>query len=418
MKLTNHIAIRYIGMSTVILLLSIPFFYFVLQRVMQYNTDESMSFQKEQIKKQLQTTSPQNLVSFNNNIIIRLGYLPDSNERFYSEDLYISYEEEIEPYRIMEFNAIANGRNYIVRIQKSMIENEDILQAIVSMQLSILFLLLLSLLFIDKRLNKKVWQPFYKTLDALRHYRIDKDNALNLPDVKITEITSLNHSINELTKHSHQIFTTQKEFTENASHELQTPLAIMQSNLDLLWQTSPISKEQMKLLENLTETNNRMNKLNKTLLLLAKIENQQYSDKKEINISNLIEKILIQHEEGFIQKNIQVTQNLSFTEELFADESLMQMLLGNLISNALRYTPKNGRINIIMQQNKVIIGNTATKGPLDKEKLFKRFQKQNNTEIISTGLGLEICKRICKINSFHIQYNFSEKMHWFKVEFS
>ncbi|MGV8963607.1 MAG: sensor histidine kinase [Candidatus Saccharimonadaceae bacterium] len=417
MKLTNHIAIRYIGVATIVLLISVPLFYIILQRIMWHSIDESMQFQKEWTEEQLKTISPEHFVSFNNDIIILPRLFP-YKERHYNEDIYIPYDNEMVTYRVLEFNTNVSGTPYAVRIQKSLMESENILQAIAALQISVLLILLLSLTFINKNLRKNVWKPFYKTLDNLRIYRIDREESLNLHSSKIEEIDNLNRSLNDLTKHNKEIFITQKEFTENASHELQTPLATIQSSLDLLWQTSPLSEEQAKLLQNLTETNIRMSKLNKSLLLLTKIDNNQFTDKKEISLNKLTNKIINQNENNFTQKNIHIQKSISSTITVFADETLMETLIENLISNAFRHTPINGYVDLQMSEHTFKIGNTAKEGqPLDKERLFCRFQKQQFNAQNSVGVGLEICRRICIESEFDIYYEFSDKKNWFVVKF-
>ncbi|HOV36354.1 MAG TPA: HAMP domain-containing sensor histidine kinase [Dysgonamonadaceae bacterium] len=417
MKLTNYIASRYIGVATIVVLVSVPLFYIVLQRIIWNNVDEDLKFQRQWLEEKLHNTSPENFVSFNNNIIIRPGQFPQQ-ERFYNEKLYIAYDNEMVPYRVLEFNNVTNGKTYAIRIQKSLMESEDVLRAIAAMQIGVLLILLLFLIFINTRLRRTVWKPFYKTLDALNRYRIDRDEPLNLSDSNIQEIENLNRSVNELIKHNREIFTKQKEFTENASHELQTPLAIIQSDLDLLWQTSALDEEQMHIVQNLSETIIRMSKLNKALLLLTKIDNRQFTAQKEIKLHVLIKKILDQYEDGFKQKNIRLQLNMDSSPVIYADEMSMEILFGNLISNAYRYTPENGNVEISLLSTTLIITNSAINNqPLEKNKLFQRFQKQQQSSQNSIGVGLEICKHICFQNNFNIQYYFSEGRHSFEVTF-
>lgn len=417
MKLTNYIASRYIGVATLVLLVSVPLFYVVLQQIIWNNVDEDLGFQRQWLEEKLQTTSPENFVSFNNNIIIRPGQF-SQQERFYNEELYIAYDNEMVPYRVLEFNNVTNGKPYAIRIQKSLMESEDVLRAIAAMQIGVLLILLLFLIFINARLRKTVWVPFYKTLNALTRYRIDRDEPLNLPDSNIQEIENLNRSVNELTKHNREIFTQQKEFTENASHELQTPLAIIQSDIDLFWQTSALDEEQMHIAQNISETILRMSKLNKALLLLTKIDNRQFTTQKEIELHALIKKILEQYDDSFKQKNISLQLNMDSSPVIYADEMLMDILFGNLISNTYRYTPENGNVEISLSSTTFKITNSAINNqPLEKDKLFRRFQKQQQSSQNSIGLGLEICKHICVQNNFNIQYYFSDGRHSFEVKF-
>ncbi|HNX88846.1 MAG TPA: HAMP domain-containing sensor histidine kinase [Paludibacteraceae bacterium] len=418
MKLTNHIAIHYIGVTIAVLLMATPITYFVLRAVMINSIDESIEFQREWIEKKLGNASPITFTSFDENITIRPTEDTTLYERHYTEDIYVAQDKEMVPYRIMEFNTTTNGTSYFIRIQRSLVENEDLLQAILVMQIFILILLFLALLFINRRLNKKIWIPFYKTLNALSLFRIDRDGPLNLPKSSITELNNLNQSLNTLTSHNARIFKAQKEFTENASHELQMPLAIMQSKLDLLWQTDSLNQEQVNLLEEMSETSSRMRKLNKSLLLLAKIDNNQFAEKREINVPETTRHILTQHEETFSERNIHVVTLQKASSTVIADEILTVTLITNLITNALRYTPKDGTLEVQILLNAIRVGNTAVENqPLDRSKLFKRFQKQSHCNSSGTGLGLEICRRICELNNWQIRYEFLEGKHWFVVEF-
>ncbi|MBS1572726.1 MAG: HAMP domain-containing histidine kinase [Bacteroidetes bacterium] len=416
MKLTHHISFRYIGITALVLLLSIPIFYFILQKVMWNSFDENLDSQQKWIEETLKKTAPENFVSFNNNIIIRPGNFPNKKRKFYTENVYVPDDEESVPFRVLEFNTSENGKDYAVRIQKSLVESEDLLQTIAILQAFIFFILMTTLLLINRKLKFKIWNPFYQTLERLEKFKLDTDVSLDLPQNSITEINDLNQSINVLTARNIEVFQAQKEFTENASHEMQTPLAILQSNVDLLWQTQPLSEEQTKILENLTETNSRISRLNKALLLIAKIDNQQFSDKKNIDIQVLVENILEKNRESFFHKNIDVRVKVEGQMIVTSDETLMEILFGNLISNAFRYSPKNTTIDIMIKSNQFSIENQAVDGTgLDTQKLFRRFQKQEHFHKNSIGLGLEICKKICEQNSMKIQYAFLNNKHEFRI---
>ena len=416
MKLTHHISIRYIGVTSIVMLLTIPVFYFIILFVMMNSVDETLLFQKQWIEKKLKTISPVNFISYNNNIIITSGASAYDKERIFNQDIYIPEDNEIVTHRVLEFTTEANGKLYHIRCQKSLVENEDLLKSIIAMQSGIFIILLTSLLFINRNLNRKVWKPFYKTLNELHNYRVDKQSSLDLLPVKINELNDLNESINELTKRNHQLYIEQKEFTENASHELQTPLAIMQSNIDLFLQTSPITEEQALIIENLTDANQRMNKLNKALLLLAKIENNQFPNKERIYLGEIILKTVSRYEDATQQKNITLFTALDKEAEIYADKTLAEILFGNLISNAIRHTIQNGLIEITLNKNSFKITNTATGKALDAQKLFKRFQK-SGTDSHSIGLGLEISQKIGNLYGCQINYSFDSNRHCFTVSF-
>lgn len=258
--------------------------------------------------------------------------------------------------------------------------------------------------------------PFYHTLNVLRSYRMDKQEPLKLKASRISELNDLNSSLNELTGRNYKVFVAQKEFTENAAHELQTPLAIMQSNLDLLMQTSPINNEQAHLIEALTMANQRISKLNKTLLLLAKIENNQFTEKEQVHLSRVISEYISLYQDAMELKKIRVSTSCVKDVEIYADKTLVGILIGNLISNAVRHTPQGGFIHFYLQSDFFKIMNSATEGALDSDNLFKRFHKQGKDRQ-SVGLGLEICRNICSYYKYTIEYSYNDGLHCFKVSF-
>lgn len=416
MKLTRHIAIRYIGMASVIILLSIPILYYILKQTMYQIIDNTLRDQKEWVSQKLQTMEPEHLVSYDIMIIIAPTILPIKPEIIYNEMVYLPEKAIMQEHRILAFTAVVKGQHYTVRIQRSLLKTETILKNIILLQSLVLILLILSMLMINKGIKKTVWKPFYHTLDKLKGYSVDKEESLDLEQVKISEINDLNKSLSFLVDHNRKLFVSQKEFTEDASHELQTPLAIIQSNLDLLWQTSPLSEEQAGIISNLSQAANRMNRLNKALLLLAKIENKQYTEKEPVEIHIVVKDTILLYEDMIEEKNINLI--LKSIEPLIvsAEKTLIELLINNLIFNAIRHTYTNGEITLNLINNIFRISNTSHQGELDSQKLFHRFQKQSSMQQ-STGLGLEICKKICELYNYSISYNYEHKQHIFSVCF-
>jgi len=417
LKLTTHISIQFTGISIIIVLLSIPVFYLVLQQSMLNSMDEGMLFEKQAVIEKLKTNQPGNYISLDGNVIIRPSSTPAKTDKIYNQNIYIPQDKETVTYRVLEFTAFSDGKPFTVRIQKSLIENEDLLVGIIGLQTGVLVLLFISLILINRKMKKQTWEPFYILLDKLKSYRVDQQDNIDLKPVKIKEWNDLTESLNELTGRNHALYLAQKEFTENASHELQTPLSIMQSNLDLLFQTNPLTEDQVLLMDNLATTNQRMKRLNNTLLLLAKIDNKQFADNTDINVKVLVENILVQFETVFQQKDIQLSVSMDDKTIIHADKNLIDILINNLVSNALRHSPVSGAISINLSLNNFVIANAATDGPLDETRLFKRFQNQQHTDR-GNGLGLEICKKICAIYGHSILYHFKDNTHSFSVKFT
>ena len=208
----------------------------------------------------------------------------------------------------------------------------------------------------------------------------------------------------------------QKEFTENASHELQTPLAIIQSKLDLFLQQPELSKQQADIIQSLYQTTNRLTHLNRSLLLLAKIENNQYEQTEEIDLVAFIRKLLPQIES--------LTENLSLQTDfqtpslaVKGNRTLLESLMNNLIVNAIRHNYPNGEIIISINEGSLTVSNTSpNESALDVRLIFNRFYRTSEN-IKGYGLGLAIVKAICEYHQWEIKYIYYNKLHHFRILF-
>ena len=412
MKLTRYISIRYIGVTVLVMLISIPVFYLVLQNVLTGNIDESLQNQKTLITKKLQNVDNKNFVILENEIQVTKSSVAIPNEKLFTKEIYNKEEDEKEFFRILQFSVKSNSENYNVQIKESLVESEDLLKIILKLLISILLVLVGTLLFINYNIKQKVWKPFYKTLAELKNFRVDKTGELKLEKSKINELNDLNLSLNELSSTNKKVYQSQKEFTENASHEIQTPLAIVQNNIDLLWQTENISEDQAKLMDEISTATIRMSKLNQALLLLSKIENKQFSETEEVNLNRLAEVFFKNYQEQIKFKELEIKTQFSRFFLVNINSNLAEILVGNLVLNALKYAPKGSEIQALFTENEIHISNKGNGKSLATDLLFKRFQRQNNQEN-GTGLGLEIAMQIANSASLKLTYEFKENRHFF-----
>ena len=412
MKLTRYISIRYIGVTVLVMLISIPVFYLVLQNVLTGNIDESLQNQKTLITKKLQNVDNKNFVILENEIQVTKSSVAIPNEKLFTKEIYNKEEDEKEFFRILQFSVKSNSENYNVQIKESLVESEDLLKIILKLLISILLVLVGTLLFINYNIKQKVWKPFYKTLAELKNFRVDKTGELKLEKSKINELNDLNLSLNELSSTNKKVYQSQKEFTENASHEIQTPLAIVQNNIDLLWQTENISEDQAKLMDEISTATIRMSKLNQALLLLSKIENKQFSETEEVNLNRLAEVFFKNYQEQIKFKELEIKTQFSRFFLVNINSNLAEILVGNLVLNALKYAPKGSEIQALFTENEIHISNKGNGKSLATDLLFKRFQRQNNQEN-GTGLGLEIANQIANSASLKLTYEFKENRHFF-----
>ncbi len=293
---------------------------------------------------------------------------------------------------------------------------EDIMQGIMIQYLLISGVLGIALILVNSMIAKHLWKPFDETLQQIEDFRLENGVIPPLSESHIEEFTRLNIALNRLMENSLKSYQTQKEFAENASHELQTPLAVFQSKLDLLLQQPDLTQQHATIIQELYNVSNRLSRLNKNLLLLAKIDNKQYNQLTFIDVITTLEEILPLVEN--ITDDITFHKEFHCTElKVHGNQSLLESLINNLIINAIRHNIPKGEILISITPNRLTVSNTSSEGALDKRLLFNRFYRPSE-KIKGNGLGLSIAKAICHYHGWDIDYEYKEGLHIFKVDFT
>ncbi|MEO5893662.1 MAG: HAMP domain-containing sensor histidine kinase [Ferruginibacter sp.] len=420
MKLLQKTIRNYLLYSVFVLLVAIPVFYIVIQNILRHEVDEELVATKISLKSRIQKAlSDSNLDKINfldENVRLVTSTTNEEYDSLSTIDLYDSLEKEIIPYRVIRSNFLLDKQPYLLSRRISLIENDDLIKSILKVEVILLVLLLSGLLVINRNLSKRIWRPFYKTLDKLQNYNIEYHTDLELSKSSIAEFDDLNKSLQGLIDRTHKTFLSQKEFTENASHEMQTPLAIFQSKLELLMQTSPLSEEQAGFMDQLADAGERMSRLNKSLVLLTKIENDQFPDTETLSLNDIVDSFVKQYKPQIEEKKLSISFESNSEKTLHANKIMIEILIGNLMGNSIRHNYQYGSIHIYLDQESLIIGNTGRETALDDQKIFMRFQKES-TNTNSIGLGLEIAKKICQLYRYKLQYQYSNNLHEFIVHF-
>ena len=330
--------------------------------------------------------------------------------------IFDSFENRKISFRQISLVTVINGKGYLIAARDTLIEEDDLLGVIAIVTFSIFILLLISLYFINRNLSLKIWQPFYKTLDELKEFSYDN------PGYKLTSISQpeefreLTRSLEKLTQKVISDYQSLKRFTEDASHEIQTPLAVIQSKLETLIQYPDIKKEQAELINSAYVYTLRISKLTQTLLLLTKIANDQFPEKKSVNISDLLGEKIIMFEDYISEKSLKLSKEIKSECILETNFFLAESLVVNLLGNAIKHSLTGGMINIILDKNHLEISNTGEPLPVPSNKLFVRFYKISQSSD-SLGLGLAIVKEICRLNKWEINYFYEDSLHKIIVNF-
>lgn len=291
----------------------------------------------------------------------------------------------------------------------------DILHGIVIQFSLIAFVLGTAIVLMMRFISKRLWQPFDKTLQAIESFRLETGTIPLLPDSKIKEFTRLNTVLNKLMADSLKSYRTQKEFTENASHELQTPLAVFQSKLDILLQQPDITEEQATIIQDLYHINNRLSRLNRNLLLLAKMENNQFSRTESVDVIAMLNE-LRPYLESLSEELILKKDFRADFLPVKANRSLLESLINNLVVNAVRHNKPNGEITVSAKDDSLIVSNTSNGAALDAALIFNRlYHSPEMTK--GNGLGLAIVKTICDYHGWKITYSYRNEQHEFIVTF-
>ena len=397
----------------VLFVLTAGSYYLIINRIFVHELDEELDNYKHKIEVYAKRTGkfPEPGALEDLQVLYAPVAKPSGEVRYDLVRKLDPEEEEMENFRQLIYTQAIGDHFYKITIEKPVegirLLTKTIVYATITMLLAIVFISLL----LNQMVLKRLWRPFYDSIKAIKTFKLRGGNIPKLPHTRIDEFSFLNDSLSQTMKSAKTEYRILREFTENASHEVQTPLAIIRSKLDLLIQEENLSEQQVGLLTGVYGAIKRISRLNQSLLLLAKIENHQYAATEHINLKTVIADKLDQFREFWNSNNIRVLSDL---EESFinANADLTDVLLNNLLSNAGVHNRKNGEINIQLKPGHLAISNTGSLHELDKDRLFRRFYKQ---EIQSphNGLGLSIIKQICDQSGIHVQYSFDGTFHRF-----
>ena len=318
-------------------------------------------------------------------------------------------EEEL----YLEYSTVnqVDGDLYLITVRNPMEETEDLIIALVFFFISIIGIIFLAAYFFSKKMNKTVWSVFENNLQQIEQFNLNADKSLTLNTTHIEEFDRLNWVIQQFSQRIRQDYNNLKEFTENASHEMQTPVAIALLNLEEILQHE-LPEEVYKKTNSTIQALKRLSQLNQSLILLSKIENNQFKNTSKINFNELIQKKNEELLPLLSARNLKLL--LRTVEEFYMDMNpeLAEILINNLFSNAIKHNVKNGFIEIHITQNSMTFCNSGEGNALNPKTIFERFSKGNSD---SFGLGLAIVKKICEMYYMEIRYEKND-YHCFVIE--
>jgi len=347
---------------------------------------------------------------------ISAAHAANFRDVYLDSTFYMQNELDYEPVRMLKtaFRA-ENGKYYMLQIVSSMVEEDDLIADLLSASIWLYIILITSILIINNVLLRKIWKPFYHILSKLKRFRLEGDQSFPAIKTNVTEFNDLNETVSELLQRTIDTFNSQKQFIENASHELQTPLAISINKLELMVEKNALPDEQLHELSSVVQSLERLTRLNKTLLLLSKIENRQFTDEIAVNFGELSRRSVDAFSDLAEFKSVVVSIKEEGTLLYKMSPELAEIMVTNLLKNAIVHNRHGGTVEIKIMQASIAVENSSEETRLDESQIFKRFYKGSSNKS-STGLGLAIVKSIASRYDLDLSYSY-DGSHKFSISF-
>lgn len=308
------------------------------------------------------------------------------------------------------------GKHFYISAYNFIAEPDEILEGIVNSLAVTLLLLLIFVWIASRQMSKQILSNFNQTLRTIQTFNLKQKHPMKLTETRTHEFRELNQFLIKMTNKALDDYRSLKEFSENASHELQTPLSIIRGKLELLLETD-IDENQAVLIESVQNSAQKLSAINQSLALLTKLENREYQMDHKMDFSKLVENSIASFRELIDMKSIGLTTHIDPDVYVNLNPVLADILFTNLISNAIRHNyVSGGSIDISLSSSGLIVRNTGDPLKLLPNELFKRFKKSKQSSE-STGLGLAIVKQICDLSNFSVIYEYTTNLHVVKIVF-
>lgn len=413
MNLITRITLIFIIASLAIFIGGGVITYDVMEREIDFEQRRFLVERLIEVEKYIGRRQPGDTVIRSKLIITPIPKIIEPTEPVFSDTLVTHTTlDRIEPHLKLEVNKKVGDRNYNIVLYDVIVESDDIVDGVTESLVTIYLILNATVILIAVIASYFVLKPFRNTLDFIKTFSLKNARLgeIEVPRSGLPEQQKLNAFLEEMIQKIVRDYQSLKEFSENASHELKTPLSIIQGKMDLMMHEEGLSEKQLEHLSSIQTTVKRLTRLSDALVLLTKIDNNEFSRQEKVNLSAILNQIMEEFKELIELKSIDLKVDAEENVEVYSDATLIEVMVSNLLTNAIRYNWKGGNISIRLSKDELVIENTGEELRVDTEELFKRFKKSNQSAN-SLGLGLAIVKRICDFSDFSINYLQIAKQH-------
>lgn len=404
MKLLNRSLLHLSVVLLLVLAVWAVAFFFIVRNSVQDSIDEGLDDQHEIIRFRLEQDST--LLQVRDLGLNGFAFAPATAKvKAYYRDtlLYVPSEGEVEPVRLLTKTFNYRDGYQQLEIYTSTVEKDDLVEDLLIAVVVLYAVLLLTIIIVNNVLLRRMWRPFHAILAEVKQFRLGTGHVLAEVPTGISEFQELKAAADALVLHASDTYNNQRAFTENAAHELQTPLAIAINKLELLAEQEGSEAERMATIGEVLALLERLTRLNKSLLLLTRIENRQFPQEQRISLADLLQEVMEEFadlaEHRKVELNVQITGDLDVT----MDPGLARILLTNLVKNAIVHNVPGGTVTAQVEDGQLTILNTGVDRPLDGARIFGRFHKETTADG-GTGLGLAIAKAISDLYGLHLSY--------------
>jgi signal transduction histidine kinase len=416
MKLAAHYNKASIIISVTVLLISGITYYIIINQIARKQLDSNLSEEIAEVIEyvNLNQRLPKPIDFDEDQTTFVKTNLVKFDTKFFDTPYLNPREKKNENGRAVAALIKLNGERYIATIVESRENTEYLIQIIFIITLLLTTVLLSVLIITNRYILNGLWRPFYYILHQVKEFNVSDNKKMNIIEAKADEFTELGDAVSKMSSRVTADYHGLKTFTENASHEIMTPLAVITSKLDTLIQDETLRSDQYAQITDIYSATNKLSRLNQSLLLLVKIDNNLLHDTEKLNIKSIILEKIQQFQELIQNKNIELNYALDEVE-VAANKYLTDVLINNLFSNAIKHNKAFGHIKIRLSGDKLIFQNSGETLPLQQATVFTRFNKGRSSE--GTGLGLAIMKNICNQHNFALSYQYVNDLHSFEISF-
>lgn len=308
-----------------------------------------------------------------------------------------------------------DGRHYRISYFNLVVETEDITETVVYTMLIVLLVQLLAVVFFFRSISNRILRPFQHTLDKIQQFSFQKNQPLVLEQTNIQEFAQLNQFLERMSAKLLKDYRQIKEFSENISHEIHTPSAVVRGKLEHLMNLE-ITEEQAHLIHSAYQNNEKIHRIVKSLALLAKLENEEFEQPEPVNLTQLIQANLELLQELIQLRGIELQSSISKPITVPMHPHVAEVMITNILSNAIKHNQANGWIKVELTEKELVVQNSGKTLQAKPEDLLGRFQKESQNPD-SVGLGLAIVQQICKTYGFDFSYESESQVHVMRIRF-